>query len=249
MTRRFGGNTAVDDLSFDLQPARLTGLIGPNGAGKSTVINLIAGRLRPDEGTILYRGQRLPYGAHHVARLGLGRLFQEVRLFPSLTVLENLSLGVPEQPGEGVWTALCAPRAVRRRSAEVHELAAEALDFVGLSDLLETLAGSLSYGQQKLVAIARLLAGGADLLLLDEPASGVNPQLVDRLAKLLVELTARGKTLLLVEHNLELVRRVCDDLVLLDRGACRAAGRVDEVWDGPAMHEVYLASAEAASAR
>lgn len=239
--KAFGGTQAVSNLSFGVPAGQLTSLVGPNGAGKSTVLNLIAGRLRPDTGTMLFRGEPLPCRPHEVALMGIGRLFQEVRLCCSLTVLENVILGLPPLAGEGIGRALLRARRVRAEDEAARERARELLDFVGLGERAGAPAASLSYGQQKLVAIARLLAGNYDLLLLDEPASGVNPRLVDELAALLRRITSAGRTVLLVEHNLTLVRRVSDQMVLLDRGELRAVGPTAEVWDSSVMAEVYLA--------
>lgn len=239
VTRRFGGTVAVDGLSFALRSGAVTGLIGPNGAGKTTVVNLIAGRLRPDAGELRWRGRTLPNGPHRVARAGVGRLFQDVRVFGSMSVLENVEAAVPGQSGEGVLAALLAPRRVAAEARAVRARALEELEFVGLADRAESIAGSLSYGQQKLVAIARLLAAEAELLLLDEPASGVHPRRVAELAVLIPRLVAAGRTVLLVEHNMALVRQTCQELILLDRGRCRAAGATEQVWSSAAFAEVY----------
>lgn len=239
VTRRFGGTVAVDALSVDVLPDRVTSLIGPNGAGKTTVVNLIAGRLRPDAGRIVYRGAPLPDRAELVARAGIGRLFQDVRVFGSLTVLENLLAATPGLAGEGIGACLFAPRQVSRQERAAREAALSQLDLVGLTDRATAVAGSLSYGQQKLVAIARLLVQGADLLLLDEPASGVNPRLIEDLAELMARLVAAGRTILLIEHNMDLVRRASTDVILLDRGRCLAAGSVEQVWHSDALREAY----------
>ncbi|MCC7494160.1 MAG: ATP-binding cassette domain-containing protein [Fimbriimonadaceae bacterium] len=240
VTKRFGGTVAADDLCLALTAGRLTGLIGPNGAGKSTVVGLIAGAHQPDAGQLRWHGRPLPRGAHRVAAAGIGRLFQDVRVFGSLTALENVLVGVPGQTGHGVWAALATPRRCRREAARAHQQALQQLDRVGLADRAEAVAGSFSYGQQKLLAIARLLATAPQLLLLDEPASGVNPKLLETLADLLRRLRADGQTILLVEHNMALVREVSDDLILLDRGTCRAAGPAATVWHSAVLAEVYL---------
>ena len=240
VTKRFGGTVAVDAVSATVEPGLVTALIGPNGAGKSTLVGLIAGATQPDAGHVLWRGAPVPPGAWRAARRGIGRLFQEVRLFPSLTALENVMAGVPDQRGERLRAALLTPRRVLAREREVAALARERLAFVGLADQAERLASELSWGQQKLVAIARLLATGADLLLLDEPASGVHPRVVDQLASLLRDLAGQGKAVLLVEHNMGLVRAVADQVLLLDRGRLVDHGPTQRVWAGAALHEAYL---------
>ncbi len=234
--KSFDGLVAVDGLSCALPPGQVTALIGPNGAGKTTVVNLIAGRLPPDGGELRLRGRPLPRGAHRVARAGVGRLFQEVRVFGSLTVRENVAVAADQADGV---TAAFAPRRSRRDAARVDDEVIRWLEFVGLADRAESLAGSLSYGQQKLVALARLLIGGFELLLLDEPASGINPRRVAELAALLGRIVAAGRTVLLIEHNMSLVREVADRAVLLDRGVCRASGGTESVWSSPAFAEVY----------
>jgi ABC-type branched-subunit amino acid transport system ATPase component len=239
VTRRFGGALAADGVSFSLAAGELVSLIGPNGAGKSTLVNLIAGRLAPDAGCIRLRGAPLPASAWRAARLGVGRLFQEVRLCGRLSVLENVLLGPAPGAGEGLAAALLAPRRVRREEAERRERALAELAFVGLADRAESLAGALSYGQGKLVALARLLASSAELLLLDEPASGLNPRLIEQLAQLLDGITARGRTVLLVEHNLGLVQAVSRRLLLLDRGRLAADGPAAEVLASAAMRGAY----------
>ena len=241
VTKRFGGTVAADDLTFDVMSERLTALIGPNGAGKTTIVNLVAGRFPPDAGEVRYDGQRLPRGPHRCARAGIGRLFQEVRIFGGLTALENVSVAVPGQRTEGVAEALLRPDHLRADRARTKNLAMAALERVGLSDRAESPGRALSYGQKKLVAIARLLAAGSRLLLLDEPASGLNPRMVESLAELLRGLLADGLTLLLIEHNMALVRDIADDVVLLESGRCRLTGPVAEVWDSAVLQEVYLA--------
>lgn len=240
VTKRFGGTVAVDDLSCEIAPARLTALIGPNGAGKTTVVNLIAGRLRPDAGEVRYHGRPLPRGAHRCARAGIGRLFQDVRVFAGLTALENVAAAVPGQRTEGVTAALLRPAQLVAERRATRATALAALARVGLDDRADSLGRALSYGQQKLVAIARLLAAGSRLLLLDEPASGLNPKMIEGLAGLLRGLVADGLTLLLIEHNMALVQQIADDVVLLEAGRCRLAGTVAEVWGSTALQEVYL---------
>jgi len=240
VTKRFGGTVAADELSFGIQPRKLTALIGPNGAGKTTVVNLLAGRLRPDAGDLRYEGQPLPRGPHRCAQAGIGRLFQDVRVFGGLTALENVAVAVPGQRTEGVAEALLRPDhlATERRTTRTTALAA--LERVGLAERADSLGRAMSYGQQKLVAIARLLAAGSRLLLLDEPASGLNPRMIEDLAGLLRGLVADGLTLLLIEHNMALVQEVADEVVLLEAGRCRLAGPTAEVWASDVLHAVYL---------
>jgi len=240
VTKRFGGTVAADNLSFAIQPQRLTALIGPNGAGKTTIVNLIAGRLRPDAGELRYEGRPLPRGAHRCARAGIGRLFQDVRVFGGLTALENVAAAVPGQRTEGVAEALLRPDHLASERASTRAAAMAALERVGLADRAESLGRAMSYGQQKLVAIARLLAAGSRLLLLDEPASGLNPKMIEDLSELLRGLVADGLTLLLIEHNMALVQDVADDVVLLEAGQCRLAGTTAEVWASDVLREVYL---------
>lgn len=233
LTKRFGGLRAVDGCSFDVQRGSITGLIGPNGSGKTTVFNLIDNTIPRDSGTITFDGKRidgLPSWSR--AHLGLGRTFQITRLFRDLTVLEN----VVAAQRSFTWSNL-THIAVSGREANTAE---ELLDFVGMRDFKDQPARALSYGQQKLVEFAQILMLEPKLILLDEPAGGINPVLIERMAEMVRELNAGGTTFLIVEHNMPFVLDLCDRVHVLSRGATIATGRPDQIKADPAVIEAYL---------
>ncbi len=231
--KSFGGNHAVNDCSFTVPEGSITALIGPNGSGKTTVFNLISGVMTPDKGEILLDGQRIdnisPWSrAHH----GLGRTFQITRLFREMTVLENVvaplrTFSVPQ-------LGLGAVSGSEARRAE------ELLEFVGMTAYRDARAGALSYGQQKLVELAQVLMLDPKLILLDEPAGGINPTLIERMGDLIRELNADGKTFLLVEHNMPFVVGLCDPIRVLARGAVISQGSPEEIQKDPLVLDAYL---------
>ena len=233
LSRAFGGVVAVDRATVEFQEGKVNGLIGPNGCGKTTFFNLVTGMIRPDGGEITFKdGDLAGSRPHQVALAGIGRTFQVTRLFPRMTVMQNMLV------------------AVRRRS--IRELAANAvrgddvaraegwLERVGIEHLRDTEARDLSYGQQKLLEIAGLLMGDPELVLLDEPAGGVNPVMVERISTLVRELNAEGKTFLVVEHNMEMVMSLCDHIVVFDRGAPVAVGAPQDIRKDQRVLEAYL---------
>lgn len=241
LTRSFGAIRAVDgvDLSFDA--GAITALIGPNGAGKTTLFHLITGALKPESGEILYRGRRID-GARlwETARLGIGRLLQDVRIFGRLTVLENVLVAFREQLGESPLAAVFARRRIDRDEAEHEREARRWLDLVALGNHASVLAGALSYGQQKLLAIARLLAAGADALLLDEPSAGVHPALMERLLVVIRRLASEGKAVAVIEHNMDVVLDVADWVYFMEEGQIAAFGLTSEVLGDPSVRASYL---------
>jgi ABC-type branched-subunit amino acid transport system ATPase component len=225
LSKRFGGLTAVDEASFDVAPGRITSLIGPNGAGKTTVFNLLTGGLRPDSGRVRLFGEDVT--GHSPSRLvarGLGRTFQEPRAFIRLTALENVMVGAYRR----------GPRSTLRARA------LDALELVGLRDVARQPAGHLPYGDQKLLAVARLLAADVSVLLLDEPAAGIGADDLERLLALFSSLREAGRTLLLVEHNMEAVMGVSDHVVVLDFGRRIAAGTPAVITANQDVIRVYL---------
>jgi ABC-type branched-subunit amino acid transport system ATPase component len=241
LTKAFGGLVAVDDLSFEITAGRTTALVGPNGAGKTTVFNLVTGFLTPTAGTVVLRGQDITgWRPHRVAHAGVARTFQNLRLFARLSVLDNVLGSIPGQPGENPLYSMALPWAVRRRHRSDVEAARQWLGYVGLADKARLRAGELSYGQQKRLSIARVLATGAEVLLLDEPSSGLDPAALEDLLKLIEGLPEAGKTLVLVEHNLDVVSRLCDRLLFLDRGRLIAEGRPDEIFARSELADLYF---------
>jgi ABC-type branched-subunit amino acid transport system ATPase component len=232
LTKRFGGVTAVDDCSFTVEDGTVSALIGPNGSGKTTVFNLITGYLRPDAGDVTFLGRRYTRPDTSVLyRRGLVRTFQQARIFPDLTVLENLVVAAG-QP----WWGLFTPRVSRRD----HERADQLLQEFSLASLSELPAGELSYGQRKLLEFAAVLMSRPRLVLLDEPTAGVNPVMIETMERHIREQHAAGIAFLIVEHDMNLVMRLCDPVIVLDRGTRIAEGKPDEIQTAPAVLEAYL---------
>ena len=245
LTKIFGGVSGARDVSFHVRTGQVVGLIGPNGAGKSTVLNALSGVDRPSSGRVLLRGDdvsALP--VHERARRGMGRTFQLQRLFPTLTVLENVALPLDSTP----LTRLAGgPRSVVGRSkAERSAKAAAALDRVGLAAVAGAQVGTLGAGQMRLVEMARLVAMDADVLLLDEPAAGLNHGEGEELFELVSALAGEGRAVLLVEHRIRSVLRVVRHLVVMDHGAVIAQGPPQDVMEQAAVQEAYMGKASRA---
>ncbi|HEX6748084.1 MAG TPA: ABC transporter ATP-binding protein [Longimicrobium sp.] len=239
--KSFGRIDAVNDVSLRFAPGRVSALIGPNGAGKTTLFNLISGYLRPDAGAIRCYGQRLDgLAPWKVARLGIGRLFQDVRLFGRMTVLDNVLAAFPGQSGERVWRAILWRRSVRVQEESLKERASSLLKSVGLHVRADELAGNLSFGQQKLVALARLLAARADVLLLDEPAAGVAPHLVPQLLGTIRKIANEGSTVVVIEHDMGVVAEVADRVCFMEAGRISLSGTSDEVLRDATVRAAYL---------
>jgi ABC-type branched-subunit amino acid transport system ATPase component len=232
LTKHFGGVRAVDDCSFGVEAGTITGLIGPNGSGKTTVFNVVTGYLRADAGEVQFAGRDFPRpDPAALYRRGLVRTFQQARVFGQLTVLENLVVA-DQHPWWGVFT----PRKSRTATVRAHGL----LEEFGLTPVVDLLASELSYGQRKLLEFAAVLMSSPRLVLLDEPTAGVNPVLVQSMERHIRERHARGITFLVVEHDMNLVMRLCDPVVVLDRGRPIASGPPAQVQVDPAVLDAYL---------
>lgn len=242
LVKRFGGVTAVDGCSLNIEAGRITGLIGPNGAGKTTCFNMIAGALVPTSGRILLEGQEITGLAPHLLyHLGVLRTFQIPREFARLTVLENLMAAAPDQPGERILQNWLAPGRVRAREREVMERAEEALDFLGLSHLRDQAAGTLSGGQKKLVELGRTMMVDARLVLLDEPGAGVNPTLMQSIIAMIRRLhEERGYTFCIIEHDMDLIAELCDPVIVLAGGRVLMEGSMEEVRQDASVIDAYF---------
>jgi ABC-type branched-subunit amino acid transport system ATPase component len=228
-------------VSFKAAKGQVTALIGPNGAGKTTLINCLTGVIRPDGGKILFDGVDIAgLPAYRIARLGISRTFQNLRLFPRLSVLDNVLCGLTTQAGDSLFQALLRPPGLRHRERRLKLTAMEALDTFGLADKAGLPAGVLPYGDKKRLEMARAFVSQPQLTLLDEPVAGLNPEETAQIAGLIRQMRLSGKTMVLVEHDMELVMGVSDLVVVLDGGSRIAAGPPDEVRTNPLVLEAYL---------
>jgi ABC-type branched-subunit amino acid transport system ATPase component len=239
--KNFDGVTALADFSWALRRGEVLGLIGPNGAGKTTLFNVVSGFVRPDSGRVTFKGRSLlrlcPY---RVARLGISRTFQEVSLVRHISVLENVLLAYPSQPGERLDHVFFAWARVRAAEAANRKEALSLLERLGLSGKAAERADALSYGEQKLLALACCVATRADLLLLDEPVAGIAPETMERILSLISSLPNEGRTVVLIEHDLAAVTRVCQRVVFMDAGVTVREGTPEEVRNDPRVIDAYL---------
>lgn len=258
LNKRFGGLVALDDVTLDFPAGSVTAIIGPNGAGKTTLFNVIAGFLKPDSGSVYLKPDDHEDGAAYssnavtgrqnilglppdqIAMKGVGVLFQDIRIFEKLSALENVAVGAKNQLGENPYNCFLRPRLVASRDREVIEKSRHYLEYVGLADKMHLWAEQLSYGQQKLMAIARLLAGNAKVLLLDEPTSGVHPGMIEKLLELIQQLADNdGRIVIMIEHNLKVVRRVGDWVYLMVGGRIEVFGKPQEVLRDSSLLEMF----------
>ncbi|HEY8497600.1 MAG TPA: ABC transporter ATP-binding protein [Limnochordales bacterium] len=238
----FGGLKAVDRVDMDVAEGEIAGLIGPNGAGKTTVFNLITGLYAPDEGSIVFRGQAI-HGQppHRITELGVARTFQNIRLFGTASALENVMMARHCRTRSGSLAAIFFTRAFRQEEAKTRVRALELLEFVGLADVRDVRAADLPYGLQRRLEIARALATEPQLLLLDEPAAGMNETESESLMQLIRRIRDElGTTVLLIDHDMRVVMGLCDTITVLNFGRRLAHGRPDEVRSNPDVIEAYL---------
>jgi len=243
LTKRFGGITAVDGATFEVERGTLTGLIGPNGAGKSTTFNLITGMLSPDEGRVIFDGEEITgLEPHQIANRGLVRTFQIARELGEMTVLENMMLAPMNQRGEHLWRSVLpgARGGVVTQEEELLDRVWETLEFFEIEHLAEEYAGNLSGGQRKLLEMARALLTDPDMLLLDEPFAGVNPTLEQRLLDHIHELRDQGYTFLLVEHDMDLIMNNCRHVIVMHQGRILTEGTPAEIKSNEEVIEAYL---------
>ena len=240
LTKSFDGVRAVADVSLEFPTSGVVAIIGPNGAGKTTLLNVVTGFLRPNAGRAFlgeHELTRLP--AHKIARLGIARTFQDLRLITQVSVLENVLVARPNQKGEGLLRALfrfgVAAEERKNREAAMHWL-----KFIGLDGAANEFAGALSYGQQKLLTLACCLATDANILLLDEPVAGVQPDRIEQILGLLRELRELGKMIVFIEHDIASVREIADSVVVMDHGKIIAQGKPGEVLERPEIINAYV---------
>lgn len=242
--KRFGGIVAAHDLDIQLRKGTITALVGPNGAGKTTVFNLLTQAIKPDGGSVKLHGKELiGLNPNQVAREGLVRSFQDVRLFNRLSCLQNVMMGVQGQPGENFATLALHGKRVNAAEQQTREKAMDWLGFVGMAEFADLPAGALSYGQTKLISLARVLATEADVLLLDEPASGIDTKWVDTMLDLIEAVREQGRTVCVVEHNLHVVGRLADHTYFMELGEITAQGTIAELTNTPRLAEAYFGTA------
>jgi neutral amino acid transport system ATP-binding protein len=233
VSKAFGGIQALDTCSITVEQGSITGLIGPNGSGKTTLFNVMTGYERVDRGDIRFHGTTITNASpDQVFRLGIGRTFQLTRIFPRLTVLENMHVAAQRQDWKGLFS--------RWSSSHEQQRALDLLEFVGISQLKNMPASDLSYGQKKLLEFAFVLIAEPEVILLDEPAGGINPTMIHHLAGRIRALNERGVTFLVVEHNMEFVMNLCHSVTVLHRGTKIAEGTPEAVRNNPAVLEAYL---------
>ena len=245
ITIQFGGLTAVNDVSVTLDKTQIYGLIGPNGAGKTTFFNCISGVYRPNNGTVTFEGKRLEGQRPHVVnKAGISRTYRVINLFRNMSVIDNVRVGMHTRLNSNFFQSLLHTPAQRREEAEALEEAYRWLDFVGLKKKAQDPAGSLSYGEQRLLEIVRGLASKPKLILLDEPAAGMNSQEKVDLDALLKEILAQGVTILVVEHDMKLMMGICDYIFVLNQGKLLAEGTPSEIQKNPDVIHAYLGGEE-----
>jgi branched-chain amino acid transport system ATP-binding protein len=249
VTKRYGGLVANDGVSFDVDEGTLFAIIGPNGAGKTTLFNLISGAVPPTSGDIVFDGQSIAGRPQaEIAGRGLIRTYQLVQLFKELTVAENVMVGAHRITRGGVGAALFRPGWVRRQEHDLQEKTAGILDFVGLSARADMRADQLPYGEQRLLELARALAAAPRLLLLDEPAAGLNTEETEALARMIQRVQSRGITVILIEHDMGLVMRIAQRIAVIDFGRKIAEGTADAIRTHPDVIAAYLGGTETVDA-
>ena len=241
VSKRFGGVTAVDQMSFSVASGEILGLIGPNGAGKTTMFDLLAGSVAASSGQIKLMGQDVTKSpAHRRLAGGMGRTFQIPRPFPELSLLDNMLLARQGQSGERLWTNFTSPRKIAAEERAARDKALGLLDLVALRKLANDPARVLSGGQRKLLELARVMMADPKVVLLDEPAAGVNPTLLEVLIDRIREINGTGVTFVLIEHNIDMVTRLCHRILVMAAGAMLCEGAPDEVARDPRVIEAYL---------
>jgi len=242
VTKKFGGVTAINETTFHVNAKEIFGLIGPNGAGKTTMFNIITGNYEPTEGLIKFHGQRIDgIKPHKIVHRGIARTFQNIRLFTSMTVLENILIGFDYQAEYTYLEAVFRLPRFFKEERRVRKRAFEIMTVLGIAEYADEMATSLSYGQQRKVEIARALAASPQLLLLDEPAAGMNPQETHELAELFFKIRDEfDVTILLIEHDMKFVNKLCDRVMVLDYGKTIFEGHIKDAIQDEEVIKAYL---------
>jgi ABC-type branched-subunit amino acid transport system ATPase component len=241
VNKNFDGTVALDGFSLDIPRKSITGIIGPNGAGKTTLFNVVTGFLTLDSGRIIFFDKQLnglpPY---LINRLGIIRTFQQLRLISRMSVLDNILLSFKDQTGEHLKNIFFFKERINKQERKNNARAYELLELMGIDEKANDLVDDLSYGQQKMVSLACCLASGSDVLLLDEPVAGINPEIIQETLAVIRKLPEEGKTILLIEHNIDAVMQVCDRVVFMDEGKKIVEGAPESVRNDPFVIEAYL---------
>lgn len=243
VTKKFQGLVAVNNLSMDIKANSIHALIGPNGAGKTTAMNVVAGILPPTEGEMFYKGTRLnDMPTYKIARLGIARTFQNIKLFNTMTAIDNVMVGAHSHTKIGLTRFLWDIGSVAKEERMLREKAEEMLNFVGMYHYKDVLVKNLPYGRQKVLELARALITDPDFILLDEPAAGLNPAERAYFLDLLSKVHKQGKTLFLIEHNMDVVMSISDIITVINFGSKIAEGTAKEIQNNPEVIEAYLGS-------
>lgn len=241
LSKHFGGIRAIEEISFSVQDGAILSIIGPNGAGKTTLFNCLTGFIRPTRGGITLKQKNITgISADRISRLGVSRTFQNIRLFREMTVIENIMVAQHARIRSGLLAAVFRLPSFKKEEIGVRQKSFEYLELLGLETLAAKTAGSLAYGIQRKIEIARALATGADVLLLDEPTAGMNPQETDDMMLTIKNLKKMGKTILLIEHDMKVVMGISDRIIVLDHGVKIAEGPPKEIKNDPMVVEAYL---------